>query len=149
MAARNNINPEQLALFYTATDLQKMLTRSVDRDLSPMGGFESMEELWDRKLKESKKSSPHAHGGGVYDSIKEKGYVGDKLVVVHVDADDKQISNGHHRIAAAAQIEKETNKPIFIPVEHVETSHRDAINVPSASRLDAWRQRQREKRGRA
>jgi hypothetical protein len=127
MPANDHLHPEQLKLFMTGTELKGAITNSIDRN--PIGGFgRSMDQMWDTKRKESKRTGV-GHGHGTHASIKEHGWVGPGPdifqkrtygAIPEFDKDDFQVSDAHHRIAAAADIEaktKGTKKPrtIWIP----------------------------------
>jgi hypothetical protein len=112
--------PVQLKLFMGAQEWQGSVTDSFDRWTHK---DETMDELWRSKLHEAKQKSG-VHGAGVYDSIKAVGYYHEHPDVM--EPPTIQITSrgtltqgeGHHRIAAAAEIEKETGKPIWIPTNY-------------------------------
>lgn len=113
MARRNVTNPNQFKLFYGGQELQNTITESGD-----MFDHENLDQMWDRKAEEAKvPGNVRGHGAGVYDSLKSQGYNGMPLTVSH-DRRGTYVYNGHHRIAAAAAIERETGKNVWIPVEH-------------------------------
>lgn len=127
MAASEHLQPEQLALFMSATDLWKMLNVSYDRhpvaDPSGRPRLETMDELKERKVAESKQpSSILTHGGGVYSSIWDKGYASDvePIDLVHQTTGSKRLRDGHHRVAAASDIEQKYGDPVWIPLVHSE-----------------------------
>jgi hypothetical protein len=110
------LNPHQLSMFMTGTELKGSITTSMDASIGTRG----MEGLWDVKLKESKRTgSAGRHGSGIHKSIKDKGWVSDDRVYGHVDMShrsvpgaipewnkvDRSVDDAHHRIAAAADIE--------------------------------------------
>jgi len=117
------LEPQQMKLFMTGTELKNSLTDSIDRN--PIGGFGgTMDNMWKRKLRESKGEA--YHGGGTYKSIKENGWVGPGPGIHHStipggipawDKEDTQVDDAHHRIAAAADIEAKSKgkRQIFIP----------------------------------
>ena len=123
MAASEHLHPVQMKLFMTGTELKGEITSSIDR--APMG---SMDQMWDRKRKESKRTG-FGHGHGTHASIKEHGWVGSGPELFHTtvpggipewDREELGVSDAHHRIAAAADIEARsagTKKPrtIWIP----------------------------------
>lgn len=140
-------DPNQLALFMTANDLKDTITDSWDRgmireypshyglsqsDIENPSGYvdydeeESMEDLWGRKLAESKKPEGSGHGSGVHESISTKGWrpIVSGGVDLNYSSDDDpeypdiRLSDAHHRVAAAADIESKTGKPIWMGVEH-------------------------------
>lgn len=144
MPARNSINPNQLALFYSARELRD---RVINHSKDDTHG--DLEDMWNNKLEEAQEpwdeSKPdylQTHGAGVYDSIKEKGYKGSRLVLAHGPSGATWVTNGHHRIAAAAQIEEETGVPVFIPIEHISPEHDGWVGAMGSSEVDAWREHQ-------
>lgn len=105
---------DQLQMFMTGSELKSYLTDSGDR------GGGSMEGMWGQKLKEAQHPAGagdyKVHGEGLYDSIKERGYQGDSLGVNHWGG-EKSLLDGHHRVAAAAQLDSEGYEN-YIPVTH-------------------------------
>jgi hypothetical protein len=119
MAASDHLHPQQMKLFMTGTELKGEITSSIDR--APM---QSMDDMWKRKLRESK--GEHWHGGGTHASLKERGWVGPGPELFHTtipgaipewDKEELGVSDAHHRIAAAADIEKRSKgkRQIYIP----------------------------------
>ena len=122
MAAEDNGSWQQLGFYMTAEELKKGITHSYDR------GGRWLDDLWDRKLQESKtgavrnaRYTPTRDRGtnNLYSSIKEKGV--QKLVeVAHPRKGAKEGENGlhlvegHHRVAAAHDIDPN----MLIPVTH-------------------------------
>lgn len=122
-----SLNPNQFKLFYSADELQRSLTDSGDRNrpTNPNGvGFtgqkESMQDMWSRKLAQSQASpATGEHGSGVYNSIAGEGFRPHaKLLVNHDNRGGASLNDGHHRLAAAADIERTTGKPQWINAEH-------------------------------
>ena len=134
---------DQLKMFYGAQELKDTITESGDRgrygsfashygldsadrqSSSGSSGYhekESLDEMWDRKLAESKRPVESGHGGGVHASIVKRGYVQASPVRMHWDTEDGmtdvRLSDAHHRIAAAADIEQTTGRNIWINAEH-------------------------------
>jgi hypothetical protein len=120
MAANDHIHPEQMKLFMTGTELKGAITSSIDK--APM---QSMEGLWDRKRKESKRTGI-GHGYETHKALKEQGWQGPGPGLHHVrtfgaipefDQDDLSIDDAHHRVAAAADIEAKSKgkRNIWIP----------------------------------
>jgi len=120
MAASDHIHPEQMKLFMTGTELKGAITQSIDR--APMG---TMDQMWDRKRKESKRSGV-GHGHDTHASIKERGWVGPGPELFHTTIPgaipeftkhELGVSDAHHRIAAAADIEQRSKgkRNIWIP----------------------------------
>lgn len=120
MSLRNN-SPEQFKLFMTGTEWQDQVTHSTD---GPMPA------LW--KEKEARASVPNdgGHGTGVRSSMERYGYQHDAesppTIVIEDSFSGKNTrmvqSEGHHRVAAAAAIERDTGKPVFIPTNYVDNS---------------------------
>lgn len=119
MAAHDSLRPEQMSLFMTGTELKGAITQSIDR--APM---QSMDDMWKRKVRESKGDA--YHGGGTHASLKANGWVGPGPELFHtvipgaIPEFNKQelgVSDAHHRIAAAADIEQRSKgkRTIFIP----------------------------------
>lgn len=125
MPAHDSINPDQLRLFYTGSELKNMITYSGDQ-----GNDEDLDEMWERKTEESEAEKQHGwHGSGVYDSLMEHGWQGsEKIPVQHSGSHARGnaevwLDEGHHRVAAADAIERRTGKKIFIPVTHHDYGH--------------------------
>lgn len=128
----NKLNPNQFKLFYGAQELQNAVTRSGDREYladeegnvyrDEEGNFarESLPQMWDRKLEESKKPEYTGHGSGVYDSMMSEGVRPHTSLTVHHPTPDNglQLADGHHRLAAAADIERTTGKNMWIFTNH-------------------------------
>jgi hypothetical protein len=114
----------------------------------PIVERESMEQMWSRKEAEAKtpkevknydvqwrggrghrvtiNSTPtHVHGAGIYESVKEKGVEQGPnqkspiLTYVDKSTGEKRQGEGHHRIAAAAAVERETGKQVWIAPTYV------------------------------
>ena len=115
---------EQVQLFMTGTELQSKITNSIDR---VPGG--SMEGLWKRKLRESKRTGME-HGADTYKSLQQHGWQSDPESprqgpgIMHVrkfgaipefDRDEMSVDDAHHRIAAAADLERKGKRTIYIP----------------------------------
>jgi hypothetical protein len=123
MAANDHLHPEQLKLFMTGTELKGAITQSIDRN--PIGGYGgTMEKMWASKVRESKRD--FGHGSGTYQSLKQQGWQGPGPGMLHkrtwgaipeFDKDDLSVEDAHHRIAAAADIERRSKgkRNIWIP----------------------------------
>lgn len=122
---------EQLSMITPAQEVKSRITGSGDLD-----GNETLDEMWDRKLDEAKApgmvqltdvqwqggrgvrvpvGEPYpnrAHGAGTFDSIQQKGYDGPPITLEHFTKNDGGVDNylrdGHHRLAAAAALGKDT-----------------------------------------
>jgi hypothetical protein len=132
---------EQLKMLMTGTEIKNRVEDSYDRNplystspyhdsygdpipLQDAGGgdaIETMDEMWDRKLTESKQPQYTTHGAGVYDSIKEHGFTrGASPITINMDsAKGVVLNDGHHRVASAAALDKEGHEN-YIPVTHRE-----------------------------
>lgn len=108
MSASKHINPNQLKLFMTPQEIMDTISGSVDL------GDDSMEELWAEKLAESK-GRTYGQPKSLYNSIKEHGV--QRHVTLTEERDGSLVmGQGHHRVAAAADIAKKTGREMFIPV---------------------------------
>ena len=121
------LNPNQLKLFMTGKEVQSRVTQSLDTQPG-----EGLGEMWARKEQESRvpgnfQTNPDApgHGAGVYDSLATRGYnpPDDREVSQSValrfdrlNQDEMRMGWGHHRVAAAAALERDTGKQTFLPV---------------------------------
>ena len=121
MAAEDNLSKqqwEQLPMFMKAGELKSKINVSYDP-------HRDMEHLWRYKLQEAKTGAIRnarytptraRKGASFYDSIKEKGV--QKPVLISPNPSYKSpgfhLSEGHHRVAAAADIDPN----MLIPVKH-------------------------------
>jgi hypothetical protein len=128
------LNQNQLQLFMTGSELKSTINRS--SDLRP---GENMSSMWGRKLERAKEPGPYKHGSGVYDTLMSEGYdaskprlsgMGDGVVgPIRLQqsgfGDNRQtrVSDAHHRIAAADDIERQTGQPVWMPVEYDSHDH--------------------------
>ena len=127
MSAQDNLSSkqwEQLPMYMTAGEIKSIVNSSADP------GGDNMESLWHQKLYEAKTGAIRnaryvptraRKGATLYDSIKSKGV--QKPVELNRNNKDTRfskkgysLSEGHHRVAAAADI----NPNMLIPVEHSE-----------------------------
>jgi hypothetical protein len=126
-------------MFMTASEIMKATNTSKD-----LQGNETMDDLWKRKLKESKDETG-TRSAGLFDKIASEGYRGDPIELDHDDSSvftshlpesvgssgssptfDKksnmyvtehkktQLMDGHHRVATMA----EADPNAWIPVTH-------------------------------
>jgi hypothetical protein len=134
MPANDHLQHEQLAMFMTPSEVKGYATP---------GDFahDYQEQGWDRKLAESKMpmgardewGGPQ-HGAGVYDSVAKSG-VKTPVEVYHTLGTPytdpaKVLVNGHHRVAAAHDIE-ESGKETYIPVTHEDITSRTVYQSSS------------------
>ena len=126
MSAPEKVHPVQFKLFMSGTEWKNTVTSSVDLGF---GGPATMDELWDQKLAESKVSKPsRLHGAGLHEAISEQGYQHDRedpptIRVGHrhgQGGNEMTQAEGHHRIAAAADIERTTGQHVWIPTNYEE-----------------------------
>jgi len=111
-----SINPNQFKLFMTGTEWQAEVTHSTDGP---------MPELW-------KEKSDQAKATGLYRDMLTKGYQhnpADPPTIVLEDAPNGRTvrhvqSEGHKRVAAAASVERDTGKPVYIPTHYVDNTRR-------------------------
>jgi hypothetical protein len=119
MAASDHIHPVQLKLFMGAGEWKKSMTDSVDR---PFAKDRKMSNLWSEKLTEAKEpAGRYGHGAGLHDDLSTGGYKHDKwdppTIMVNRSNEMAQ-GEGHHRIAAAADIERTTGRNMWIPTNY-------------------------------
>jgi hypothetical protein len=99
MSSSDRLNPQQ---FMSAEELRQAEPNDFIPDLG-----ETLEEMWDAKLAESK-SDPMDGTGSLYDSIATEGVA--EPVVLH--GHWPVIIGGHHRIAAAFDIDPSMQVPV-------------------------------------
>lgn len=128
--------PEQLKLFMSGTEWQNYTDSSIDGGPVDGGNSEKatarMKELWSTKEKEARAPfRSDVHGAGTYDSMKERGYdpsPGEDpptIILMNNQANThvvKMQSEGHHRVAAAAAIERDTGQPVWMPVTYADAT---------------------------
>lgn len=123
-------NPDQLQLFMTPSELMKKITYSYDRIYDDYGVYESMDDLWSRKLKESKVEEVPGywqHGAGIHKLLATSGWNWDHRVpLAHTKYGndgtwETRISNAHHRVASANEIDPN----MLIPVDNTIVHKRD------------------------
>lgn len=124
-----NLNPDQLKLFMTGKEWKATVVDSGDRKytqttMSEAPKRESMDQLWTRKVEESKEPIVSTkHGAGVYHGMEKVGYNAPRefnstpQIIYHSERGAVQ-GDGHHRVAAAADIEEKTGKQTFIPTSY-------------------------------
>lgn len=130
---------EQLKMLMTGNEVKNRVEDSYDRRplfdgsavdsvgdrvrlRDPGGGpaSETMNEMWNRKLQESQAPQYSGHGSGVYDSMKRYGYNRDVPLTLNMNTPEGVVlSDGHHRVASAADLEDKGHE-IYIPVQHWE-----------------------------
>lgn len=124
---------EQLKLFMTPAEIKDYVNTSSDLRSD---GSENMEQLWDRKVEESKRPRDHGPGSGVYDALSAgKPILGD-VTVIHRRSGDSELEDKHHRVAAQAEIDAATGKETFVPMRYVGNS-----GLPQPPKQPKWQQR--------
>lgn len=129
MPAHEHLSPHQYKLFMTAQEIKDTVTDSVDRELGYMdyneehGELEevpaqTMDYVWNEKLEESKRETA-GKPKPLYDSIAEKG-VRHHVTIVPDHKGSFTMGQGHHRVAAAADIAEKTGRQMYVPVVYDE-----------------------------
>lgn len=129
-----HVNPNQFKLFMGGQEMKAASVASVDSEA--MKGERGWNPMWDRKLREAKQPlNPmlrpiyQPHGAGVYESMEKHGYQASDeagewdrptLWVSKSRTPEPVLrqGEGHHRIAAAADIERRTGRNIWLPVNY-------------------------------
>lgn len=153
-AVNRNVHPIQFQMFYGAQEMKDMITDSGDRgsigsnasyyglssgaraDPDVTGEKESMDEMWERKTAESKSDDYTVHGSGVHKSIMDEGFRAHTKVTLNWDDSEDygeepevRLGDAHHRVAAAADIEKTTGRNIWINANHSDPNLRYRTKV--------------------
>lgn len=127
MSASDHVNSKQLKLFMTPEEIMSTVSDSVDRvdsytDVDSETGqeitvpAETMDDVWRDKLSESRAKRSFAPES-LYSSIEKHGVQRHVTLQEDVNSDGKYImGQGHHRVAAAADIAKRTGRQFYIPV---------------------------------
>lgn len=116
------INPHQLQLFMGGQEWQSKVDDSVDR-----GMHETMSDVWARKTAESKSEPGELMDEPVHASLSREGYDHDPYdpprlyhgqLYGQMDKPGFIQGEGHHRVAAAADIERTTGRNVWIPTTY-------------------------------
>jgi len=118
MAAHEHINPYQMKLFATGTEIQGIVNQSTD--LQP---GEDMSSMWERKQRAASDPEHDAAHGHLQESLATKGLVGhgnDRVHLLYGGGDQSQVALGdaHHRVAAAAHLERTGRRTVFFNLDH-------------------------------
>ena len=99
---------EQLRLFVDPREHMSTIQHSVDK-----GNEETMQQMWERKRTQ-------AYDRGLVGDVRQRGVVNPvKLYSDPMNYGGAWVQgNGHHRVAAAAEVQLVTNKQQFVPVEY-------------------------------
>ena len=115
------VSPQQFKLFMTGTEWKDSITRSTDGPL---------QHVWPQKTSEARAPGPVSplnpvHGGGIKDAIAKEGYKHDRAdppTIILEETMSGKLNHvqgeGHHRVAAAADIEQDTGKPVYLPTNY-------------------------------
>jgi hypothetical protein len=134
MSASEHLQTQQLKMLMTGSEIQAEFSPHPGDHLQKnrAGGSRTSEtvgEVWRRKLRESKKDrndytgeSGPVHGAGLHESVARRGVVHpiplyhgapNRLAPADMQEPSGQyVANGHHRVAAAAEMGK------YVPVIH-------------------------------
>lgn len=111
-------DPNQLRMFMTPKEIHGIVNESYDRhfpDKSRTGQMETLDEMWERKLEESRvPRDPQKHGSGSYSLLSKAGWDWDFKVPIQMHESTVRLTNAHHRIAAMLDIDPDA----LIPVTH-------------------------------
>jgi hypothetical protein len=114
--------PDQLKLFMSGGEWKRAVSDSVDRQFAT--GPKTMRSVWREKLAESKEpADDNSHGSGIHDALSTHGYQHSTTdpPTIFVGSNNESVQGeGHHRIAAAADIERTTGRKIWIPTNYRE-----------------------------
>ena len=113
--------PVQLPMFMQAEHLLGSLTATADQS------YTDTDTVMNRKLRKSKAPPGSGHGAGVHASVAKEGVL-NPVQMIHAEGGDLMMGQGHHRVAAAAEIERRTEKPKWVPVVH--TDAREESELP-------------------
>lgn len=112
MAASDHLHPKQLSMFMPARELYKMNPNPADMMVSSSTSTDPTQrkkDMWAEKLDESKSGNRE----GLHESIAKEGVL-EPVKIKHDDGAESHIADGHHRVAAANDI----NPDMEVPVEH-------------------------------
>lgn len=135
----SKINPDQLKLFMGGQEWQDTATESIDRR-----GTETMSDVWKAKDSEARRTPQQTdmlevrapnnihnvvgqieyttpHGSGMYDKIKTDGYQHnehDPPAMRPMGGGQFQQLEGHHRVASAAAVERDTGRNVWLPTTY-------------------------------
>lgn len=122
MAASSHLNPNQLRLFMQARELMDTNTREwqSEQDMAPRTMREDL-GLYIGKLREAQAGSEHNAFTGkkrgkrsLYQSVKEEGVQIPVTLGYDKRTDQSTISDGHHRIASANDVDEN----MYVPVRY-------------------------------
>lgn len=143
-------NPNQFKLFYGGQELQDSITHSADQ--ASTYGDTNLQDMWARKLSEAKQpESSGGHGAGLYESMLNEGVRPHTKLEVswgsqagRPDEPRQQIYEGHHRVAVAADIERNTGRAMWINTVHEDRGLQTRLHqglTPLLGGEQFWKQR--------
>jgi hypothetical protein len=118
----DQVGPMQLPMFMRARDLADSLTGTLDKSDYPV------KEVMHYKLQASKGRIGHGHGTGVYDAVAREGVL-NAVQLVHGMNQSLLMGQGHHREAAAEDIERQTGRDVWVPVVHTDAREHSSMPV--------------------
>lgn len=118
---------EQLKMFMTPAEIKGYVTTSSD-----LRTGETMDQLWDRKVRESKRPRDYGPGSGVYDALSSNKPILGTVTVLH-SSPGSELEDKHHRVAAQAEIDATTGKETLVPMEYLGDS-----GIPQPPKKDKW-----------
>ena len=111
MAASDHVQPQQLQMFIPAGELHTADMVS-DVEINAAEVYETPDELWDRKLTESKRREPF--DASRHEDIAKHG------ILRPVVLTEGTIRDGYHRVAIANDLNPDTE----VPIEHKERTEK-------------------------
>ena len=136
MSASEHLHPQQMQLFVDPVEhIESSLRGSTDHYPQQR----SWDAMWDRKLTNSKLPKGAMTGGaGVHNSVRKKGVVqnwdvdrygetqqtGAPVLLPSEDGVGFVQHEGHHRMAAAADIQRTTGRAQFVPVTYSRSTYK-------------------------
>jgi len=103
---------DQLKLFMTPEEIKGYVNTSGD-----LYDGETMDQMWERKVEESKAPRDTGHGSGVYDALSGGKPILSTVTALHTSR-GSELEDKHHRVAAQADIDATTGKETFVPMAY-------------------------------
>lgn len=114
---------EQLQMFMTGKELQNRIEFSHDKQHD-----ETLPQMWERKAYESR-DPLHLRSGKVYGSLLTDGVRDGTIMQLSHQPTGARVYDGHHRIAAAADLEEQGDRQLFFPVQHYPGDSGDVVRM--------------------
>jgi hypothetical protein len=121
MSARHVLNPMQMQLFVDPEEHVQRIVGATDQRHD-----ETREGLFHRKEMETRDPDPPypgSHGAGLYKSVKESGVLHPIQLLPAMDKSGWIQFEGHHRIAAARAVQRDTGRQQWVPVHYNQTAY--------------------------